>query len=322
MRYILGIRVPSIVALATALLIGCQWGRSGSSVNYFPLTPNSTWTYQIISKSQATQFQITDRVVGIRYIPSLKISGSVVDESYSMASGGTRPLVYYPKEGYPARLSALHYDQGKIETPSWGRSEEAQFLPLQLMPNMTWSNFVLPLGHLHGSFDVSQTHSTFHENRRVEVPAGRFNGCIRIETKARYEGGRYAILREHLQLDYIDWYAPQVGLVKTVALEGEPHGVEMERVELVSFRISRPRGIRLRPAATKRGMDRRFPNTTCSRMKCAPKRSYIAHRTRSIYSDSAKAGTGRNSHEEVVRRSVAFGNLVPDNPVLVAGRQI
>jgi hypothetical protein len=69
----------------------------------------------------------------------------VVDESYSLVRGGTRPLVYYAKDGYIARLSALDYDQKTIQAPSWGRSEEAQFLPLQLVPNLNWTNVIFPV---------------------------------------------------------------------------------------------------------------------------------------------------------------------------------
>ncbi len=226
------------IALAIASLMGCNPGKAGPGTNYFPLTPKSTWTYQIVSKSQLTRYQITDRVIGEKYVPSLKVTGSVVDESYSLSRGGTRPLVYYAKDGYISRLSALDYDQKKIEAPSWGRSEEAQFLPLRLLPNLTWSNVIFPYGHLSGAFDINQTHHTFAEDKEVSVPAGRFAGCIRIETLAIYEGGAYTRNRQQLKLAYIDWYAPNVGLIRTVALQGGPKGPEMERVELVSFNVS------------------------------------------------------------------------------------
>jgi hypothetical protein len=226
------------IALAIASLMGCKSSKTGPGSDYFPLTPNSTWTYQIISKSQSTQYQITDRVIGEKYVPSLKVTGSVVDESYSLARGGTRPLVYYAKDGYISRLSALDYDQKKIEAPSWGRSEEAQFLPLRLLPNLTWSNVIFPYGHLSGAFDINQTHHTYAESKDVLVPAGHFAGCIRIETLAMYEGGAYTRRDHQLRLAYIDWYAPNVGLIKTIALQGGPGGPEMERVELVSFNVS------------------------------------------------------------------------------------
>ena len=82
-------------ALAIAPLAGCDSGNVGSGTNYFPLTPNSTWTYQIFAKSQGTQYQVTDRVIGVKYVPALKLTGSIVDESYSLERGGTRRGVCY-----------------------------------------------------------------------------------------------------------------------------------------------------------------------------------------------------------------------------------
>src|SRR5579863_7284947 len=152
------------IALAIAPLSGCKTRDRAAGTNYFPLTPNSTWTYQIFAKSQGTQYQITDRVIGVKYVPALKLTGSVVDETYSLARGGIRPLVYYAKDGYIARLSALDYDQKTILAPSWGRSEEAQFLPLQLAPNLAWTNIIFPYGNLSGAFDINQEHRTFAED--------------------------------------------------------------------------------------------------------------------------------------------------------------
>ncbi|MEI4908199.1 hypothetical protein Q8G40_29380, partial [Klebsiella pneumoniae] len=53
-----------------------------------------------------------------------------------------------------------------------------------------------------------------------------------------YEGGMYARKKQNLQLTYMDWYAPNVGLIKTVSLEGGPTGPEMDRVELVRFNVT------------------------------------------------------------------------------------
>jgi len=218
----------------------CRWkGAIPPGTSYFPLSPDSVWTYQIMSRSQATIFQVTDRVVGIKYVPALKVTGSVVDESYSLSRGGTRPLIYYAKNGYLARLSALGYDEEKIEAPAWGRSEEAQFLPIALVPHLKWSNVIFPYGHMAGSFDVNQTHRTFYEPKVISVPAGNFSSCIRIETDAIYEGGNYSGSNRPPKLCYMDWYAPNVGLVRTVALEA--NGSELERVELIHYKVQQPK---------------------------------------------------------------------------------
>jgi hypothetical protein len=224
------------ILLAMTQLVGCDSGlREEPTVNYFPLMHNSTWIYQITNKSRGTQYRITDHVVDLTYMPSIKAVSFVVDESCSLACEGGRPLMYYAKDGYLSRVSPLRYDGEKIDGSSFGRSEEAQFLPVHLMPNMIWSNVTYPYAGLFGS-SFGQKHRTFAENKLIEVPAGRFSGCIRVETQATRKDAHGG--RRDFQLSYIDWYAPSVGLVKTLALEGGPEGLETERVELIRFRIT------------------------------------------------------------------------------------
>lgn len=206
--------------------------------DFFPLKSNMVWTYRIDSKSQHTTYVVTDRVLGSQYVPALKLTGLVVEEFYNLDRAGLRPIIYLDQSGYLTRLSGLDYDKKKITTPAWGKSEEADFLPEHLTPDMAWDNKLFPYGKLPGSFDVIQTHKSFGEPAEVSVPAGHFVGCIRIETQARYEGGAYAQAKQNLKLTYDDWYAPNVGLIKTVAYQGGPQGPEMERVELMRFDVS------------------------------------------------------------------------------------
>ncbi|MBV8453144.1 MAG: hypothetical protein JOZ29_12875 [Deltaproteobacteria bacterium] len=42
-------------------------------------------------------------------------------------------------------------------------------------------------------------------------------------------------MEKPVSLIYEDYYAPHVGLVKTLALEGNIYGHEVERVELIRF---------------------------------------------------------------------------------------
>lgn len=226
-------------ALIAAPLAGCE--RKAATFNpalagdFFPLTTNAVWTYQIKSKSQRENYVVTDKVIGEKYVPSLNVTGEVVEEYYDMQRGGPRPIVYVTKNGYLTRLSGLDYSKSDIEAPAWGRSEEGSFIPLRLTPDLNWSSKIYPFGHMSGAFDINQTHRSYLEAQDVVVPAGHFSGCIRIETRAIYEGGSYAKVGKKLSLTYEDWYAPNVGLVRTVAHEGSPGGPEMERVELLRY---------------------------------------------------------------------------------------
>jgi hypothetical protein len=220
-------------------MLGCQ-GKTAQfnpklSHDFFPLAPNSVWTYRVTSKSQHKTYVVTDKAIGEKYVPSLNVTGEVVEEYYNMDRGGIRPIVYITRDGYWTRLSGLDYAKDDIEAPAWGRSEEGAFMPATLMPGINWKSQIFPFGHLPGSFDIEQLHRTFFEPADIVVPAGHFSGCIRIETEARYEGGSYAKIGKPLRLVYEDYYAPHVGLIKTLAVEGNIHGPEVERVELLRF---------------------------------------------------------------------------------------
>ena len=58
---------------------------------------------------------------------------------------------------------------------------------------------------------------------------------MRIDSLATYEGGSFAAKGKPANLLYRDWYAPNVGLVKTEVLEGGERGQQMELVELLKF---------------------------------------------------------------------------------------
>jgi hypothetical protein len=234
-------RVAMAVALAatftsfSACRSATQEWKADPTANFFPLRPNTVWTYKIDSKSQRANYVVTDRVVGSQYVPALKLTGLVVEEFYNLDRAGLRPIVYQDTDGYITRLSGLDYAANQIKAPAWGRSEEKNFIPEHLTPNLAWKNILFPYGKLPGSFDITQAHQSFMEPAEVVVPAGHFRNCIRIETIAHYEGGEYATQKQNLTLTYEDWYAPNVGLVRTVAYQGGADGPEMERVELTRF---------------------------------------------------------------------------------------
>jgi hypothetical protein len=226
-----------LVALLGPSLAACKsapWPADPSAA-FFPLKPNMVWIYKVQSKSQQREYVVTDKVIGQQYVPALKVTGDVVQEFYNTDRAGLRPIVYIQKGGYLSRLSGLDYVHDQIKPPAWGRSTDEGFLPQRLAPDSSWDNKLFPYGKLPGSFDLLQNHKSFLESHFVTVPAGRYGGCIRIETLARYEGGAYSHQPHPLKLAYEDWYAPNVGLVRTVAYEGGPSGPEMERVELIKF---------------------------------------------------------------------------------------
>jgi hypothetical protein len=238
--------IIALVGLFSVVVAGCNGaGPANPSAVFFPLQPNMMWMYRVQSKSQQRSYVFTDTVVGQQYVPALKLTGAVVQEFYNLDRAGLRPIIYTQKKGYLTRLSGLDYIKQQIEPPAWGRSIEEDFLPERLRPDTAWENKLFPYGKMPGAFDLAQSHKSFVEGSTIEVPAGRYSGCIRIETLARYEGGAYDRQSHVLRLAYEDWYAPNVGLVRTIAYEGGASGPEMERVELIRFETG------LKPAPAK-----------------------------------------------------------------------
>jgi len=233
-RYMTTIRRASFVivlALAAAQLTSCQNKAPfdpGLAGTFFPLNPGSTWTYRFVDKNLRITNLITDRAMDKQLISSATTGGETVSEG-SLSGGASRSTILYVTEGgYINRVS--------VDGPTWIRFEEKRFLPQLLKPHLTWSNSFFPFGDLPGAlaFHVVQHHRTFLESDDVVVPAGRFPGCIRIETEAEYQrNGSHSV--PSLRLRYIDWYAPNVGLVRTVVSKGRFFHSEVARVELLSF---------------------------------------------------------------------------------------
>jgi hypothetical protein len=199
---------------------------------FFPLEPGSTWTYLVKSQSQQQNYILTDRAVGERFIEKLHRKCEVVDENYELDRGGVRPVLYYSNQGYLNRLSGLEYVGKRIEFPPFTLSIEHQFLPIDMQPSETWNGPIEPFGDMPKAPTISQSHRSFAEANDVITQAGHFKACLRIETEARFSGGAY---EQPMLLNYLEWYARGVGMVKTLAKKGGFEGQVVESVELLKF---------------------------------------------------------------------------------------
>lgn len=199
---------------------------------FFPLEAGSTWTYLVKSQSQQQNYILRDRAVGERFIEKLHRNCEVVDENYEIERGGVRPVLYYSNQGYLNRLSGLEYAGKRIEFPPFTLSIEHQFLPIDMQPRETWSGPIEPFGDIPKAPTISQSHRSFAEANDVITQAGDFKACLRIETEARFSGGAY---EQPMLLNYLEWYAPGVGMVKTLAKKGGFEGEVVESVELLKF---------------------------------------------------------------------------------------
>jgi hypothetical protein len=223
-----------ILALATIELLGCQRKSFDPALagEFFPLRPGLSWTYRIIDESRGTTHIFTDRVIG-RTQSGKGESGDEVESEYSVFGDTLNSsIIYFPEGGYLTR-------QSRIDKNAQVTMAEKGFLPQLLKPDLTWSNSLVLFDDQPDRFHAVQTHRTFFDTKTVEVPAGRFSGCIRIETITLYQNDSPNDPLP-LTLKYLDWYAPHVGLVKTLVEQNGFFAPELARVELINFGYSRP----------------------------------------------------------------------------------
>jgi hypothetical protein len=232
-----------ILGLAAIQLSSCQRKSFDPTLAgaFFPLRPGLSWTYRIIderrstaqifSEGRGTTHIFSDRVIGQRRVATGERADEVESE-YSEPSGTLHSsILYFPEGGYLTR-------QFRINETARAMLAERAFLPEQLKPDLTWSNSLVVFDAEPDIFHIFQTHRTFFDTTTVEVPAGHFSGCIRIETAALYKHN--SSQNYQLRLKYLDWYAPHIGLVKTLVEQSGLFGAELARIELLNFGYSPP----------------------------------------------------------------------------------
>jgi hypothetical protein len=155
--------------------------------------------------------------------------------SETSGSDGTLLMLYQTNNEYIARaLSFGSLENGLSDHQIISR--ELDFLPLVLTPGMSWSNTTFPFGSMLHDLKIVQTHIIYAEDDVVTVPGGHFPNCIRIETSAVFMRDSSDSRRERRHLKYFDWYAPNVGLIKTALWQAGLFGREIATVELIQFR--------------------------------------------------------------------------------------
>ncbi len=234
-----------VVALTSGGLLACQRSRSPEpSVSFFPLHAEDTWVYEVTRPLRNKHTRMTVRARGDKYVAALKRRCSLVEESYAAdEDNGGRPeiypIAYYRENGFLYRALSLEYRNGQLQDIGLGSSEE-RFLPDQLAANTSWESettaYKLGVGDSYG---VSQHHRVVVEPGAVTVPAGSFSNCLRVDTVAVHHTKREGKKghEEPVTLYYADWYAPNVGLVRTVQWSRPDGGPPLSTIELVAYDV-------------------------------------------------------------------------------------
>ncbi len=189
--------------------------------SYFPLTSGYEWHYQV----QATTM---DGVVDQRLILHSVDKRVLDDQSYSVLRSLTGLLYLYrwteeglQQEGY---LKANGQKEEFI-------SDRILLLPKQLESGNEWESVMKTRTLEHkwnsGEATVSQMKAKVPVTNTIEktdavviTAAGRFSNCVKISSNgfAFHSGDRYSE-RTVVEIKQSNWYAPGVGLVKSVLNE-------------------------------------------------------------------------------------------------------
>ena len=207
---------------------------------YFPLRVDDTWVYEIARPADLDRARLLIRARGDQFVEPLRKRAHVVEERYAADAddppGEPTLLAYYQEEGFVHRAMSLEYKGAEI-VEFGPHAAEQRFLPLVLDERSRWRGKTTAYDVPGGTgYAVEQEHAAVGEPETIEVPAGRFQGCIRVDTVAvqtLQADGR--ISGKPSVLYYRDWYAPDVGLVRSRLSNRADHGAVLAETTLISF---------------------------------------------------------------------------------------
>lgn len=213
------------------------------TATFFPLHAEDTWVYEVARPLSNQRSRMTVRARGDQFIQVLHRHAHLVEESYAAdeENGGraeTYPIAYYRENGFLYRALSLEYRDGQLHDVGLGSSEE-RFLPDALAANVSWESLTTAydLGP-NDRYGVTQQHRAVLDPAPIAVPAGQFVGCLRVDTVAVHKGQRGGRTDERpLILYYEDWYAPNVGLVRTVQSSRADGGPALAQIELLAYDV-------------------------------------------------------------------------------------
>jgi len=232
-----------LVGLLATLALGCaatvKRDRVLPSADFFPLTPSSHWEYLVSRKTDGTPLRFVATVRPDEFMGPNGHGCRIVDERYGDRPTGERtPIVYCTEGGFLHRVMSLEYRGESLEDNGL-RSGELKFLPVNLASAHSWEGhtnaYKLPDG---SGFEVRQLHQVYLQSEPVEVPAGRFEHCVRVETTAIHSATAPdgSPVGPRIVYYYSDWYAPGVGLIRTE--QRSTTAEVLATVELVGYQVT------------------------------------------------------------------------------------
>ncbi len=236
---------PTLLILASlALLTACQ--PKIPADDYFPLHKGVTWHYQV---DEDLTDKRSSRYFSIENLGTVSLSRKYENQTVSVrrTSDGTHYFILDAEDGRfrVAKQTVVelkpHFDQKERKIlphqsdltigSSWaseGRTYTLHSTPSYAVPDPDDIRFNM-------EYEITSV------TDRVQVPAGEFKNCVRVEGRATFS--LYVDPRlgyRDIHITQTEWYAPGVGLVKL--LREEPLNLEIFkggsiRFELVEFEL-------------------------------------------------------------------------------------
>jgi hypothetical protein len=232
-------RVAAALGLVAALGFGAFYLGGSGEGDYFPLQAGRSWTYTMhvdvhgadpeTFKSVAVNLS-QETVDGARATPRLYHDGRVL--YYRRDGGGIRAVAFHEPGGPPQPAAAGQYVLKFPVEPgtAWRTPSHTSLLTQRLLYRKVMA-VAIPIDIDHAIAAVDET---------VTVPAGRFRHCVHVKGTAKTTVNALDSTRIlPVSVEVEDWFAPGVGLVKSVRSEiagAERTGNARMVMELEAFR--------------------------------------------------------------------------------------
>ncbi len=187
-----------LIAIAIPCLVLALPACSKAPDSYYPLGEGKTWKYQVGTARGRLTLTITNLVA--RELKGRKVTPR---KCQLQALGGSDTFFEYVGEDENGVYTFAMQDSEDVDPKL--KSPPDYHLKKPLKVGSTWDR-TLDLG---GGSSLPAKATIESVDEVVDVPAGTFKSCLKVHTAATDGGvtGR----------DQYDWFAPSVGLVKTVS---------------------------------------------------------------------------------------------------------
>ncbi len=227
-----------LLRLLIALLLAVALSSCADQApDYYPLAPGTSWRYNI-------ELTTMDGVEQQKYIAAA-IAPRVWQEQrlpVRRTLDGTR-VFYREDETGIYRVASQRHDEA---VPEALPEERRVVLRKPLQPGTSWRGRTETItlarigppqrSEYQISASVQMDYTIESVDASVTVPAGRFDNCLRVSghgQRRNYDAGNY-IGPTDISIDKTDWYAPGVGLVKSVR-EESTSGRVLNQGEMQTF---------------------------------------------------------------------------------------